>query len=148
MSCNESKSVLRVEIPSLEGKSSDEVYEFFRNYLGEAEELDEYEGFVEFFLYRDRSVMPVRGYSYTNNDLNKTERWGVEYVFHHDPNGYDLESYLRISDIESAWEELVEIFTEEVISKDDMVLCNYTWYNGVDEPVEFASNPKIFKENA
>lgn len=130
MSCMESKMALRVEIESLKGDSYDDAYAYFKAFLGEADEVGEWEGKVEFFGY-DKSkhkYVPVFQYS--------EKRWGIDHIldYHYDGNRRKGKSNYALSEIELLTEEICRIFN---VNKDDITLVSYEWYNGSDEPVKF-----------
>ncbi|MBU7316021.1 hypothetical protein [Paenibacillus oleatilyticus] len=75
MSCDEFKTSIRAELKQLQGKSKTQVYEYFKNLIGEAEEVDVYDdGTVEWFHYEDKAGEFCPVYSY------KTGQWGVDYI--------------------------------------------------------------------
>lgn len=130
MSCMESKIVLRVEIESLKGSTYDEAYPYFKAFLGEADDIDEWDGVVEYFRY-DKSlheIIPVREYN--------ENRWGIDYIL-----SYHYDGTLRIGKTEFALTEIIDA-TEKLcrmfnVNNDEIKLVSYEWYNGGDEPVSF-----------
>lgn len=129
MSCNESKLVLRAEIPSLKGKSNSEALKFFRRILGEPSEIDEWNDEIDYFSY-EGIIRPCHDYS--------SGRWGIEYILLHES---DYNVYVEMDNIGATLEEINEIAgkLENMfnVNKDDVKLIYYTWYNGSDEPVKF-----------
>lgn len=130
MSCMESKMVLRVEIESLKGNSYDEAYPYYKSFLGEADEVEEWEGNVEFFTYEKskHEFIPVLEYG--------EQRWGIDYIldYHYDGRRRNGKSAYTLSEIISATERICRTFN---VSNDNVKLISYEWYNGGDEPVSF-----------
>ena len=128
MSCMERKIVLRIELPQLKDKTTTEAYEYFKSILGVANEIDEWEGEIEFFSY-DKSIQPI-------TDWNGS--WGVDYVLHHS-SGYKTyigENFngLTLKEFEERAFILSDLFG---IKYNNVKLMSYNWYNGGDEPVTF-----------
>lgn len=130
MRCMESKMVLRVEIESLKGNTYDDAYGFFKAILGEADEVEEWEGNIEFFSYDEskHTYIPVLQYN--------EKRWGIDYIldYHYDGNRRNGKSSYTLTEITCLTEEIIRVFS---VSKDDVKLVSYEWYNGSDEPVKF-----------
>ena len=129
MSHDVTKTVLRVELPELKGKSRDNVYPVYRDLLGDAPELDMYQGEVEYFSYDGvyRECCDV--------DSN---RWGIERVLKMESeyrteiagsqNGYSM------GELNEMAQEMAEKFN---VDPNQVRLTSYTWYTGTDEPVRF-----------
>lgn len=122
MSCVESKLVLRLELPFLKGKSNTEAYEYFKDILGEAEELDEWKGEVEYFNYQGK-VQPITDYQGS---------WGADYVLYDSSENMDYNG--SILEVNERAKEIASMFN---MSEKDVKLFAYNWYNGGDEPVKF-----------
>jgi hypothetical protein len=130
MSYNETKAVLRVEIPELKGKSYNELYQYFKDKIGEPSDVYKDGDYVEWFAYDERlcDIVPVIQYS--------TKRVGVDYILSystdfeedHRKSSYTLEELNKYATI------LAEKFGVE---PNKCRLFFYTWYNGADEPIEF-----------
>jgi hypothetical protein len=132
MSCMERKTTLRMEIPSLQGKDYTEAFEYFRNILGEPEELDldEETGEVYYFSYEGK-FQPV--YDYSN------KKWGADLILYHSSDykvyvSSDYERGVTLKEFNMLADELVGKFGG---NKEDIKLLSYEWYNGGDEPVRF-----------
>jgi hypothetical protein len=129
MSCNESKIVLRSEIPRLKDKTYNEAFLYFKEILGEPNEIDEYDGEVEYFQYEGK-LQPIFDYD--------SKRWGIDLVLHHES---DYKTYIKmksngltLDDFNSLANQISLQFS---IDKYKIKLMSYTWYNGVDEPINF-----------
>jgi hypothetical protein len=129
MSCNETKIVLRAEFPHLHGKSRKEVYPFYQDILGEPNEVDEYDGEVDYFRYEGK-YQPVHDY---DND-----RWGIDLILHHES---DYKTYiemnsngLSLSEFDQLASSMSQVFG---VDRKNVRLLSYTWYNGSDEPIKF-----------
>lgn len=136
MSYNESKTVLRVEIPHLRGKSNKEAYEYFLPILGEPDDVDEWEGEVEYFSYYEKNhrFVPVSECSYGRNAAN--DKWGVDLIL-----AYGNDYNENIGDANHSLGELhklsLELADKFNIDPNTCRVVSYTWYNGGDEPIEF-----------
>ena len=134
MSYNESKTVLRFEIPHLRGKSCGEVYEYFKPIIGEADEVDEWNGEIDYFHYeRHRPLIPVFEMTY---DKSKDDKVGVDYIL-----CYENDYGKRQGKANHSIAELTEL-SEKVAKKFGLDasmgrVVSYTWYNGGDEPIYF-----------
>lgn len=128
MSDYETKSGIRVEIKSLKGKSRSEAYVYFQSILGDAEDVDEFDGEVEWFEYSGK-FQPGQEYSYGETD---DDRWFVDMVA---SEGKEIDGegdlYLSFEKLNSMVDELIEKFG---IEREDVMVFSYTWYNGADEP--------------
>nr|WP_156736351.1 hypothetical protein [Mycobacterium sp. E3298] len=129
MSHTEYKTVIRAKIEGLEGKSKNEVYEFFKDILGEAKWIDEYDGEIERFSYEDKPGNFVAIQEY------KSKQWGVDYILAH---GSD---YSDGSDVNLSMEEIggcCRLLNEKFgVKESECRLVSYSWYNGGDEPINF-----------
>lgn len=130
MSCMESKMTLRVEIESLKGNTYEEAYPYFKAFLGEADDVDEWEGKVEYFSYdkSDNLIVPVL--------QHKDKRWGIDYIldYHYDGRSKVGKESYTLLEIDIIASKLSKTFS---VNKDDIRLVSYEWYNGGDEPVSF-----------
>lgn len=123
--------VLRAEFPELKGKTKTEVFPIYKNLLGEPDEVDEYDGEVDYFRYdNDKKYRPAYQY--------KGKRWGIDLTLHHES---DYKTYVELKtngislgEFETLAEEMAQKFG---VDKSQIRLISYTWYNGVDEPVFF-----------
>lgn len=125
----EEKIVLRAELPHLKGKTRNEVYPIFKDLLGEADELEEYEGEVEYFNY-EGMYQPVCNYN--------GKRWGIDLVLHHES---EYSTYiematngLSLGEFENYAHEMAEKFGIDMYK---VRYIGYSWYNGSDEPIQF-----------
>lgn len=129
MSCNETKIVLRAEFPQFQGKTRTEVFPFYKEILGEADEVNEWEGEIDYFKYSGK-YQPAYEY--------KSKRWGVDWVLHHETDNKVYiemkENGVSLADFEKMANSMSELFG---IEKSNVRLTSYTWYNGVDEPISF-----------
>ena len=143
MSYNETKSVLRAEIPQLKGKSRTEALEYFRQILGEPDDVDIWDGEVDFFEYEEKNhtYIPVEEYSYGKTD---DDRWGGDLILAYS-NDYGVEE----GDMNYSLEELSVLADKMArkfnINPKNIRLLSYTWYNGSDEP-RFFERTKQFGE--
>lgn len=130
MSCMESKMALRVEIENLKGSTYDEAYPYFKAFLGEADEVEDWEEKIEYFHYDKlkHEFVPVLQYN--------GKRWGIDYILHHYYNGTIKKGKTEytLTEINAATERICQLFN---VSKDEIKLVSYEWYNGGDEPVTF-----------
>lgn len=135
MSDYETKSGIRVEIKSLKGKSRPEAYAYFQSILGDAEDVDEFDGKVEWFEYSGK-FRPGDEYTYGETD---DDRWFVDMVA---SEGKEIDGegdlYLSFEKLNSMVDELIEKFG---IEREDVMVFSYTWYNGSDEP-RYVEPPK------
>jgi hypothetical protein len=136
MSYNESKTVIRVEIPHLRGKGNKEAYEFFYPILGEPDDVDEWDGEIEYFSYYEKNhrFIPVSEYSYGRNAAN--DRWGVDLIIAYD-NDYNEGKGRANHSLQELNELAGEMAEKFNVDPNRCRLVSYTWYNGGDEPIEF-----------
>jgi hypothetical protein len=129
MSCNETKTVLRAEFPRLKGKSINEVYPLYVQFLGEANEVEEWKGKVDYFRYEGK-FQPVHDYD--------SKRWGIDLVLHHES---DYNTYIEMETNGLTLDEFNKLANEMSlkfeVDKYRIRLISYTWYNGSDEPISF-----------
>lgn len=135
MSYNESKMVLRGEIPHLKGKSRGEAFEYFQNILGEPDILDDWDGEVEYFNYEpeNHKFVPVQENTGRSTDDN---RWGVDYIIGYN-NGYGEErgkDNVSLEELNKIVDEMTKKFE---IDPKSIRIFSYSWYNGTDEPIYF-----------
>lgn len=135
MSCEVTKTTLRAEILSLRGKSISEAYAFFRQRVGEPDDIDHDEGIVDFFVYEGENhrYAPVKGLSDKSGEEN---RWGIETVLTYE-NGDGKEfgkEVHTLQELSAIGKEFVEVFGAK---EEDIRLYSYTYYTGADEPIKF-----------
>lgn len=128
------KSVLRAEIKELRGKGRTEAFAFFRPLLGEPEDIEVYEGEVEYFAYEEKAeaLVPVQELS---NRSNGEKRWGVDYVLSYSRE--DNEGEDSIVSLASLNEISLELTKKFGIEPSSVRVLSYSWYNGGDEPILF-----------
>ena len=120
---------IRYEIAELRGKSAQEAYDYFVQYL-DKEDLD-YESDVEadYLHYDDGTYRIVRCWD--------TNRWGLDYVLY-SGESYDEDASMSISVcrmreiVNEIVGKLHAVYRSEYVS-----IVSVTWYDGVEEPVEF-----------
>lgn len=129
MSDNETKTVLRAEIKDMREFSYNEAYRYFINKgFKPADDIDEYDGVVEWFSYDEKEgeVIPVYDY--------EKIRWGIELII---AKSDDYNSYHNVStDLKSLSAKINEL-NEKYGDDLEWKFKSYTWYNGADEPIEF-----------
>jgi len=127
MSQEEAKSAIRLYLPELDGQNWNDVYPYFQQRLGDAEDVDEIDGVVDWFCYTQKS-----GEYYQVLEANKN-RWVVDLVLDR--------CYL------SEWDglnmslstlHLKALYFSDIFCKlpQDCKIVAYSWYNGVDEPAK------------
>lgn len=138
MSENESITAVRATIPELNGRPVHEAYQFFREKLGEAEEVDEWEDKVENFHYDESHAISV---------VHDNKLWGVQVALSSGSDGDDSHEDVNV---ELEFLETIKLaIIKKFPSATNFMLASYTWYNGVDEPVKLVpSNPKIDLEDS
>jgi hypothetical protein len=136
MSFNETKTVVRVEIPELYGKSKTELYYYFKSILGESSYVDEWEGEVEYFSYDEEEFEIVPVHQYNRETESNVGKVGVDYIL-----SYKTDYYAGKGKDGFTFKELNEIgqILEDKfgIDPENCKLFSYTWYNGADEPIKF-----------
>lgn len=134
MSYMRNRSVLRVELKDLEGASYHKAYQFFKEKLGKADEIDINGNEVKYFCYENSEFIPI-------TDGNK---WGVQIVL---AEGDEHDGY---EDLLINWRELnrqVKRLTRRFkVMKNQCIIASYQWYNGVNEPIEFLEYKKGKKD--
>ncbi|GIN55043.1 MULTISPECIES: hypothetical protein [Bacillus subtilis group] len=132
---NESKTVLRAEIPHLKGVDTTEAYKYFKRLLGEADDFDEWEdeNEIDYFVYEALFHKYVPVASYGDGDMII---WGIDCILaykddHGNCKGKDIYS---LAELKSYAEEMAKKFD---VNPDKVKLLSYTWYNGVEEPIRF-----------
>lgn len=131
MSFDVYKTVIRGEIPSLQGFNKTNAYNYFKKILGEANDIDEYDNEIDYFEYQGEFI-PV--YDYNN------KKWGVDLVLSHKTSSktYIKSQYdkgINIKEFNELTEKLISKFPE--IDKTKVKYINYTWYNSTEEPIYF-----------
>lgn len=131
MSHDITKTVLRAEFPELKGMSRAEVYPFYQKLMGDAPELEMYQGKMDYFSYERAGL-------YQECCDVEDNRWGVEKVLQHEscygaqvemkPNGYSM------GELNEMAREMAESFG---IDPNQIRYISYTWHTGTDEPVAF-----------
>lgn len=153
MSCKETKVVVRLYLPELEGDMK-KALAFYRKHFGEPEEVFEDESYFYYESPKNNSKLKDR--MERNVDLRDPEnirpylhpvyrgnQFGVEvWLAHRDYNSYnsmglrpgilhgdpiDLDDVLEIR----------KFLDDEGFDTTWMSFHSYTWYNGGDEPVKF-----------
>jgi hypothetical protein len=120
----EYKTVVRLPLPALDGKTDVEALEFFRKKIGEptyADTPDENGGM--FFEYEDGTYRPVYDC--------EVKRWGVDKVLAHETE--EPVFFIRMTTT-----RLVEVEREmrdKFDTHGNVFFLSYSWYNGVDEPI-------------
>lgn len=117
---------LRLEIPSLEGKSSREAYEYFKPILGEADELYDKPNYFSF--YYNGEFQPRKELS----GKSESKRWVVDLVIKTGLayDGNDL--YISTQRLRQLTFKLSQKFG---LSESNVFLASYLWYDGSDEPI-------------
>lgn len=135
MSCNETKKVLRVEIPWLRGKGYNEAYKYFRSILGPADEVDQDKNETYYFYYEPNShyYVPVKEYSERNTN---NYRWGIDIIL------YEKNDYGEVIGKKDYSPQEIQISAAEMAEKFGVSPCDckiyeYSWYNATDEPIIF-----------
>jgi hypothetical protein len=117
------KNVIRFRIPQLKGKSVQEAFDFFTNTIGEPEEIDKYDGELEYFNYKEK---------YSVHEKN--DEWYFDIVLS-TSESYDNYFCMTFRDLLETTEEISEKF--EILDIENINILCYTWYTGVDEPINF-----------
>lgn len=117
---------LRLEIPSLEGKSDREAYEYFKPILGEADELYDEPNYFSF--YYNGEFQPRK----ESSGRSESKRWVVDLVIKTRLayEGNDL--YISTQRLRQLTFKLAQKFG---FSESNVILASYLWYDGVDEPI-------------
>jgi hypothetical protein len=128
MSFTEYKTVVRAKIKELNGADTRTALDFFKERIGEPEEIDEFDGEIEWFRYKDDAgcFTPV----------SRNKEWGIDFVIAHSNayNGDPQDVNLSLEEIEEYMKRLV---LRIGVNLSDCRLVIYSWYNGVDEPIHF-----------
>ena len=134
MSENYSTAAIRAPIPCLKGKTRTEACAYFVERLGEPLEKDETdEGEIDYFSYEPKDKEDRE--KYWNAIEDDDGEFGVELVLFRCPECDAPSSVVTIQEMNQ--------FIEDVkgkgfdIDEDRVGFFTYTWYNGVDEPIEF-----------
>ena len=124
MSEMEYKTVVRLPIPQLDGKSYDEALPFFKKTVGEPSNETTFDGEVDWFDYEDKPYEPVYDY--------ETGRWGVDKVLVREWTEQEKDlvamTVAKLREIEQEMQRKFDVW-------EDVFLLPYSWYNGVDEPI-------------
>jgi len=127
MSQDEAKSAIRLYLPELDGQNWNDVYPYFKQRLGEADNIDETDGVIEWFCYASNL-----GEHYQVLCVDKM-RWVVDLVLDRayltEWNGLNE----SLAELDRKAFKFADIFCK---LPQDCRIVAYTWYNGVDEPVE------------
>lgn len=119
---------IRAVLPELNGKTAEEVFPFFREKLGL--EGDDADDVLWSSRNQQKTIVPVSCY--------ETKDWGVEWIFHHD---YPYQ--IGLANVDLAYIEQVKSkILEKFPTATGFMVCSYTWYNGVEEPITMVPNFK------
>lgn len=131
MSETKSKCGYRVPIEFLRGKNWTEALAYFRPLIGEPEDVDEFEGEVQYFSYADNAK--YRGCEEDNNGEyeSKNDGWFIDMTLEEDYGYESADLHLTFGEIEKNVSELSEKFGAD---KSEIMVFGYSWYNGVEEP--------------
>ena len=131
MSSNITKYGIRVKLNALNGKSNEEIKEYFLEkgfHIHPGMEDEDIPYFLEGcdLLRHIDKTYPIKGYK---------EGWGVEHLFYvaKDEN----EKGENIRSMEDIYEESRNLVTEYDCDIEDIKVFAYTYHNGTDEPVFF-----------
>jgi hypothetical protein len=124
----EYKTVLRAEIPSLQGANKNTAYEYFKNILGEAPDVEDYDGEIEWFEY-DGELQPIHDWD--------TKKWGIDLILKHTSDykvkvKNDYKNGVTLTEFKELADRLVQKFG---VNENQIRLISYDWYNGGDEPI-------------
>lgn len=109
---------VRGRIPELDGKTSEEVLDIFREKLGEPD----YEG--EVYWDSDKhDLVPIHDYN--------QKRWGLQRVFVQDTS-YAKAARISIEEVQNVAQAMRDLFP----SIEEVFVSAYVFYNGTDEPIE------------
>jgi hypothetical protein len=137
MSENVCETLLVMEIADLRGKTATGVLPYFREKLGEPDELDEYNGKVHYFDYTGE-LKPVCGNRQGKN------YWGIAYVINKETESYESESNIFcLGDLLTVAKDKFFVFFNKTITEKDIIFADLHWYNGVDPPDVFKEIKKI-----
>jgi len=131
MSSTESKCGYRVPIESLRGKNWTEALAYFRELIGEPEDVDEYEGEVQYFTYADDAKYRACPEESHGEYESKNDGWFIDMNLDSGYGEDHSDLHLTFGEIEKTVLELSEKFG---VNKDDIMVFGYSWYNGVEEP--------------
>lgn len=128
MSTNVAKSSIRLYLPCLDGKSHGEALEYFKNKIGDTDDVDQYDGKVFYFTYddADHPFRPVSDGNY----------WGVEIILSEERDYENPDLNISITTLQDQIQNLLDKFAEDA-NPDNISVHGYVWYNGTDEPIVF-----------
>ena len=132
MSSTEVKFAVRGRVRALDEKTAREAYEFFRSRLGEPDDATTNHSGVDWFQYKAKST---GGWEVVGTEAGwRPGKWGVDYVIlegyeHNDP----WPGRVAILDLATVVAQMQARFG---IAAEDIFVTAYTWYNGVDEPID------------
>jgi hypothetical protein len=114
----------------LKGKSYNELYQYFKDKIGEPSDVYKDGDYVEWFAYDERlcDIVPVIQYSTKLVGVDYILSYSTDFEEDHRKSSYTLEELNKYATI------LTEKFGVE---PNKCRLFFYTWYNGADEPIEF-----------
>ena len=122
MSDLESRMVIRGRVRSLDKATDEQALLFFRDKLGEPDELDEYDGYVWFQYDRNK-------HEYT--PIHCKGGWAIDYNIKDLGDQYHPHFFI---DFQTLKEITIKMRDKFNILLNDISFQSYTWYNGVDEP--------------
>jgi hypothetical protein len=123
------KTVIRAEIPSLRYENKNTAYDYFKKILGDASDVEDYDGEIEWFEY-EGELQPVYDYD--------TKKWGIDLVLEHKS---DYKTYVHsvcdngvtLNEFQTFADRLIKKFPE--VNIETIRFISYDWYNGGDEPI-------------
>ena len=119
-------------VPGLDNASWTEAYAYFKEKLGAAPEVDEYDGNIDYFSYfPDRKTVNVLGARPSTTSGITT--WGYEYVLEDCELGDEDRPGVSLGEIDRICRKLWELD----VCRENIQVVAYTWYTGVDEPCDF-----------
>ena len=133
MSTNITKFGIRAKLYNLNGKSPEEVLEYFAGkgfHLEDPEEdFESYPVFKEGFHLKDsvNKTYPIRS--------GQTGEWGIEHLYYYSTDGNEKGSTSKY--METIYEDMRVLETEYDVDIEQIIIFSYTYYNGGDEPISF-----------
>lgn len=117
---------IRANIPELKGKSRAEVLPFFREKIGEPTKL--YDDNDWYYDTEEDFIIAIQCYD--------TKEWGIDWILSRgDPNECD-DVNVSLDYISVVQDKMLKVFPTAT----GFMLCSYTWYNGVEEPITMEPN--------
>jgi hypothetical protein len=125
MSNVESKTCLRVRIKPWKGFTWTKAYAKVLPILGKPNDIEEWDGEVEHFEYTGYAFHKIKDYWYVDSVIDSNREGEVNFC----------ETIGAIMDYSR---ELLDLFgLADTMEPEDVRLVSVSWYNGVDEPVEY-----------